>query len=804
MPEEKAHTPAMKVTNAADLASEHDPAPVGMPKLLDAEEAPKIAQDLGLTLEEYEMVCTCQGRVPSLTELTIYSLMWSEHCGYKHSKNELKKFPTEGDCVMQGPGENAGVIGLGEGWALSFKAESHNHPSAIEPYQGAATGVGGIVRDIFAMGARPVASLNSLRFGSLEKPRQRYLLDGAVAGIGGYGNCLGVPTVGGEIYFDDCYEGNCLIDVMCLGLMRVEDLQTGAGAGVGNHLVLFGSTTGRDGIGGASTLASQEFDEAAENKRPAVQVGDPFEEKLLVEVCLELLHRGLFVALGDLGAAGISSAASEMASSGGVGLDIEVDRVPQREPEMTPAEIMASESQERMLAVVTPENLAEVQATCARWGVLCTVIGEVTDTKRFVIRQHGEIVADIPAAKLADDAPRYSPAYERPDYLDELQGFDPASLEHPAAREGLERAFLELMAEPNIASKRWIYEQYDYQVQDDTAVLPGEADAAVLRVGMPGRGPVSSIGVAVSTDCNSRYCHVDPREGAKIALIEGARNVACTGATPAAITNCLNFGNPDKPEVFYVFREAVEGLAEACREMGTPVTGGNVSLYNESFGQAIWPTPMVGMVGTMPDYRVHATMGFEHEGDIIVLLGETADELGASQYLATCHGVSAGRPPKVDFELERGVEAATIRLIREGYAKSAHDCSEGGLAVALAECCIAGGHGCMVTLDDELSPVASLFSETQSRVILTVSPDDADVVADILDEAGIPYDGIGRVRGHSVTVLDESGTIYLDVPVERAADLFDHSIERLLAGEAGTSLADGVAENDPADDGAAL
>lgn len=783
------------------MTDTQSPAPVGTPELLDAEEAPRIAQELGLTLDEYQMVCDCQGRVPSLCELTIYSLMWSEHCGYKHSKNELKKFPTKGDCVLQGPGENAGVISLGDGWALSFKAESHNHPSAIEPYQGAATGVGGIVRDIFAMGARPVASLNSLRFGTLDKPRQRYLLDGAVAGIGGYGNCLGVPTVGGEIYFDECYEGNCLIDVLCLGLMREEDLQTGAGAGVGNHLVLFGSTTGRDGIGGASTLASQEFDEAAENKRPAVQVGDPFEEKLLVEVCLDLLHRNLFVALGDLGAAGLSSAASEMASSGGVGLDIEVTKVPQREPGMTPSEIMASESQERMLAVVTPENLAEVKATCAKWGVLCTVIGEVTDTKRFVIRERGEIVADIPAAKLADDAPRYSPAYERPAYLDELTQADLSGLDHPSDQAGLEAALKALLGSPNIASKRWIYEQYDYQVQDGTALLPGDGDAAVLRVGAPGRGRVSSLGVAVTTDCNSRYCHLNPREGAKVALAEAARNVACVGATPTAITNCLNFGNPDKPEVFYVFREAVEGLAEACREMGTPVTGGNVSLYNESFGQAIWPTPMVGMVGTMPDYRVRATMGFAHEGDIIVLLGETADELGGSQYLATCHDLTAGEPPHVDFAKERLVEKAALRLIREGYAKSAHDCSEGGLAVALAECAIKGGLGCTVMLDDDLAPVASLFSETQSRVIVTVSPDDAEAVADILDELGVAYTGIGRVATNALTIRDEVERVLVDVPLAELADIYDHAIERLL--EAGLGE-DAPAEEDVTDEAPVL
>ena len=547
------------------------------PETLSPELAPQLAEQLGLNLDEYEKIVGVQGRVPTLTELYIYSLMWSEHCSYKHSKKALRLFPTTGKYVLQGPGENAGVIGIGDGWAVAFKMESHNHPSAIEPYQGAATGVGGIIRDIFTMGARPIASLDSLRFGPLTEPRQRYLFEGSVAGIGGYGNCLGVPTIGGEVYFDEAYAGNCLINAMSMGLMREEELTLAVAAGPGNLIVLIGSTTGRDGIGGASTLASQEFDEKAEDKRPSVQVGDPFEEKLLIEACLELLKADLLVGLGDLGAAGLTSSASEMASRGGVGLDIEVTKVPQREDGMKPFEIMVSESQERMLAVVEPEKLAAVTGVCDKWGLRSTVIGTVTDTGRFVIRENGTVVGDMPAATLAHDAPEYDPEMTRPAYLDAVQGADLHDLAHPTGVDALTAMLERLLTSPNICSRRWIWEQYDHQVMLDTVVLPG-GDAAVLRVKGTDRA------IAATSDCNGRYCYLDPYTGAQIAFAEAARNLACVGARPAAITDCLNFGNPEKPEVYWTFYEAVRGLSDACCAFEVPVISGNVSFYNESFG----------------------------------------------------------------------------------------------------------------------------------------------------------------------------------------------------------------------------
>lgn len=749
-------------------------------ELLDEALAPQVAQDLGLTLEEYEKVVEVQGRVPSLTELYIYSLMWSEHCSYKHSKNELKNFTTEGPYVLQGPGENAGVISVGDGWAVAFKMESHNHPSAIEPLQGAATGVGGIMRDIFTMGARPVASLDSLRFGTLDKPRQRYLLDGAVAGIGSYGNCLGIPTIGGEVYFEEAYEGNCLINAMGVGLMREEDLTRAVGSGPGNHVVLMGSTTGRDGIGGASTLASQEFDEAAENKRPAVQVGDPFEEKLLIEVCLELLKRGKFVALGDLGAAGLTSSASEMASRGGVGIDIDVTKVPQREPAMKPFEIMVSESQERMLAVVTPENLPDVQECCDRWGVRCSVIGKITDTGRFVVHEGDVLVADMPAAKLADDAPRYTPAYERPAYLDELAAFDPNTLALSDKAAALEDDLRALLASPNLCSRRWIYEQYDHQVQSNTAVLPG-GDAAVLRIGDPGRGEVTNRGIAVTTDCNGRYCYLNPRRGAAIALAEAARNVVATGADPAAITDCLNFGNPEKPEVYYTFRECVHGLADACRELGVPVISGNVSFYNESFGQAIYPTPSIGLVGVIEDLSQVTTVGFKNEGDLIFMVGETANELGASEYLKVKFDKVAGPVPALDIELERDTQKAVLVAVREGLLSSCHDVSEGGAAIALAECCMQGKQGATVALDDpDLPPAAALFAESQSRFIVSLPADKVEAFEELLTTQGVPYAALGVVGGDSL-VIDAGADKPVALSVAEMERIFEEALPTIMA-----------------------
>lgn len=741
-----------------------------MPEMLDAELAPKLAVELGLKLEEYEKIVEILGRRPSVTELYMYSLMWSEHCSYKHSRKALKMFPTTGEHVLQGPGENAGVIGVGDGWAVAFKMESHNHPSAIEPYQGAATGVGGIIRDIFTMGARPIASLDSLRFGTLDKARQRYLFEGAVAGIGGYGNCLGVPTVGGEVYFEEAYEGNCLINAMSIGLMREENLTRATASGVGNLILLIGSTTGRDGIGGASTLASQEFDEKAEDKRPSVQVGDPFEEKLLIEACLELLDAKLLVALGDLGAAGLTSSASEMASRGGVGLDIDVTKVPQREDAMKAFEIMVSESQERMLAVVEPEKLEASQAVCTKWGLRSTVIGTVTDTGHFVVREGETIVADMPASTLADDAPIYDPAMERPAYLDDVQSFDPRVIMLPEDDE-LGDVLLKLLASPNICSRRWIWEQYDHQVMLNTVVLPG-SDAAVIRIKGTDRA------IAVSTDCNGRYCYLDPYLGAQIAFVEAARNVACAGGRPAAITDCLNFGNPEKPEVFWTFYESVKGLSDACKAFGVPVISGNVSFYNESFGQPIYPTPTVGLVGLLQDVSKHTTAGFKDEGDAIILLGDTRNELGGSELLKLIDGSVGGMPPSVDLWREQQVCEAVIGCIEMGVVKSAHDCSEGGLGVTLAECCLAGDIGATVVLDGRMRGAVKLFSESQGRVVVTTTVDDATVVTLMADRLRIPYEVIGQVGGSSLSIKD-----MLDVPVAEMRAAFEPTLERLVHGE---------------------
>jgi len=736
--------------------------------------APKLAVELGLKLAEYEHVVEILGRTPTVTELYMYSLMWSEHCSYKHSRKALRMFPNDGPHVLQGPGENAGVISVGDGWAVAFKMESHNHPSAIEPYQGAATGVGGIIRDIFTMGARPIASLDSLRFGTLDKPRQRYLFEGAVAGIGGYGNCLGVPTVGGEVYFEEAYEGNCLINAMAIGLMREEQLTRAVAAGPGNLVLLIGSTTGRDGIGGASTLASQEFDEKAEDKRPSVQVGDPFEEKLLIEACLELLGAKLLVALGDLGAAGLTSSASEMASRGGVGLDIDVTKVPQREEAMKPFEIMVSESQERMLAIVTPENLAAAEAVCDKWGLRSTVIGTVTETGRFVVREGDLVVGDMPAATLAHDAPIYDPAMTRPAYLDEVQAFDPATLEHPATPEALRETLLQVLASPNICSRHWIWEQYDHQVMLNTVVLPG-SDAAVLRIGDTGRGEVTTRGIAVSSDCNGRYCYLDPYVGAQIAFAEAARNVACAGGEPAAITDCLNFGNPEKPEVFWTFHECVRGLADACRAFGVPVISGNVSFYNESFGQPIYPTPTVGLVGLIDDISRYGTLDFKAAGDVIVLIGETADELGGSEYLKVVHGLVAGRPPALGLELEAAVQRVVREAVRKGIAASAHDCSEGGLAVAFAESCIAGDIGADVHLPDDLPLCSALFSETQSRIVVTCAEAGVEALLALCDREQVPYAVIGTVGGDALAIEGVAG-----VAVGALRETYETALPRLL------------------------
>ncbi len=727
----------------------------------------ELYEELGLTADEYRDIVRLLGREPNRVELGMYSLMWSEHCSYKSSKMVLSQLPTRASYVLQGPGENAGVIDIGGGLAVAFKMESHNHPSAVEPYQGAATGIGGIVRDIFTMGARPIACLDPLRFGDPSKPRTRYLLGGVVAGIAGYGNCLGIPTVGGDIYFDPCYDENPLVNVMCVGIMPKDKLIRGVATGVGNAVVLIGNRTGRDGIGGASILASQEFDETSQEKRPSVQVGDPFTEKLLIEACLELLDQGLLVGLQDLGAAGLSCACSETAARGGVGMRVWLERVPLRE-EMEPFEIMISESQERMLAIVEPSKLERVMEICGKWDLNAVVIGEVIEGDRLEVYWHGEKVADVPATTLAQ-GPVYDRPSERPRYLDEVRVLDLSTLEHP---DDPGEVLLRLAGSPNLCDRRWVYEQYDHMVQLNTVVYPG-SDAAVLRV----KG--TSKALAVSCDGNSRYVYLDPYLGTQIAVAESARNVVASGGVPMALTNCLNFGSPERPDIFWQFRESVRGLADAARFLELPVVSGNVSFYNESFGKAIYPTPIVGMVGLIGNLAHRRTMGFPGEGLLVVLLGETGEDLGGSEYLRVIHGKVAGSPPRLDLDLEKRVQTTCIEAIRRGIVRSAHDCSEGGAGVALLECCCAGGVGASLRVETELPPHVWLFSETQSRFVVTVAEEDLDPLRALAESRKVPFSVLGRTGGGSLVVNE-----WLDLPLADMRRAREEALERILAGEA--------------------
>ncbi|HLB12517.1 MAG TPA: phosphoribosylformylglycinamidine synthase subunit PurL, partial [Dehalococcoidia bacterium] len=640
--------------------------------------------EVALTREEYHLIVEKLGREPTRVELGMFGAMWSEHCGYKSSKPLLALFPTKGPRVVTGAGEeNAGAVDIGDGLAVVFKMESHNHPSAIEPYQGAATGVGGIIRDIFTMGARPVALLDSLRFGPLDRERNRYLFSGVVGGIAGYGNCIGIPTVGGEVYFAGAYSSNPLVNVMCVGIAPIDALVKARASGPGNLLMLIGADTGRDGIHGA-TFASVELDERSEERRPAVQVGNPFLEKLLMEACLELVKTDYIVGMQDLGAAGLTCSSVECAAKGGTGVVVDVARVSRRETGMNPYEVMLSESQERMLVIVRKGYEDEVKSLLDRYDLHSDIVGEVTEDGLVVIRDGEEVVARAPASTIAEN-PVYHRESRRPAYLDELQAMDLAGLPEPA---DYGRVLLKLLASPNIASKEYVYRQYDHQVLTNTLVVPGAGDAAVLRV----KG--TSKAIALTTDGNSRYCYLDPYAGGAIAVAEAARNLVCTGAQPLAITNCLNFGNPEKPEIFYGMEQCVKGMADACQVLDTPVVSGNVSLYNETEGEPIYPTPVVGMVGLLDDADRRCTASFKEEGDMVVLLsaGDADSGLGGSEYLWLEHGLIAGRP-SIDLEAEKRVQGYCIKAIRSRIIKSAHDCSEGGLAVALAECSILGGVG---------------------------------------------------------------------------------------------------------------
>jgi phosphoribosylformylglycinamidine synthase len=740
---------------------------------------PALVAEHGLTPDEYKRLLDLLGREPTFTELGIVSALWNEHCSYKHSKLVLRTLPTKAPYVLQGPGENAGVISIGDRLAVAFKIESHNHPSAVEPYQGAATGVGGILRDVFTMGARPIAMLNSLRFGSLDKPRVRYLFGGVVKGIGDYGNCVGIPTVAGDVMFDPSYEGNPLVNAMCVGLLREEQLIRARAEGVGNPIIAVGARTGRDGIHGAS-FASEDLTEASESKRPRVQVGDPFTEKLLLEASLELIASGHIVAIQDMGAAGLTSSSAEMAARGDVGVVIDTAKVPVREEGMTPYEILLSESQERMLVVAKRGHEDAVKEILERWDLNAAVIGEVIAEPVYRVMEGDRVVAEFPGSRLVTDCPVYDPPAREDPGMAALRARDVHQVPELAAEADPAWTLERLLASPTIASKEWVYRQYDSTVRTGTVIGPGRADAAVIRI----RGTDRAI--ALKTDCNGRYVYLEPRTGGRIAVAEAARNVACTGARPMAITNCLNFGNPTRPEVFYQFREAVAGMGEACSALGTPVTGGNVSFYNENPEGAVYPTPVVGMVGLVESLS-HITIGtFRHDGDAIVLLGEPTDELGGSEYLAHIHGIVAGAPPKCDLDRERALIEAILEAIRSGHVRSAHDCSEGGLALAIAECAI-GDRTRMVGAEIDLQPYAHLpvrallFGEAQGRIVVS-TPEPARVL-EIAERHGVPAARIGTVRVDSERLTFVLGDRTVHASLRRLGEAYHNTIPAIMGVE---------------------
>jgi len=738
-----------------------------------AEAEPKVTLDLarglGLTPPEYDRIIERLGREPSYTELGLFSALWSEHCAYKHSRVFLRRLPTSAPHLLQGPGENAGAVDIGDGWAVVFKIESHNHPSFIEPFQGAATGVGGILRDIFTMGARPIAILDSLRFGDPADPRTRHLVNGVVSGISWYGNCFGCPTVGGEIAFAPEYAGNPLVNVMCVGLVRANGIFRAKAEGVGNPVFYVGNKTGRDGIHGA-TMASATFDEESEAKRPTVQVGDPFTEKLLLEACLEVMQTGAVVGIQDMGAAGLACCTSEMPARSGTGMDVEISRVPQRETRMTPYEILLSESQERMLLVAERGREDEVRRVFAKWELDAVEIGRVTKDGRLTVRRHGEIVAEVPVDALAD-GPRYEKPTAPPAWLADLQAFDPLSLPEPG---DYGDALVSLCASPTIASKEWAFRQYDQQVGVNTLVLPG-SDAAVLRI----KGTRRAI--AVSTDGNGRQVLLDPRRGAAMAVCEAARNVACSGGRPLGVTDCMNFGSPERPEILWQFAEAIEGIAEACRALEVPVVGGNVSFYNETLGQAVLPTPVIGVVGVLDDAGRLATQSFKAPGHRIALLGPDAVSLGGSEYLWALHGRLAGRLAALDLEMERRVQSAVRSAVGAGLVTAAHDCAEGGVAVALAEGAVTGAAriGCDVSVPAGTRADLALFGEGPSRVLVTVEPAHEREFEALMAESAIPWRFIGVTGGDHVVI--RAGARTVDVPADRLAHAWRSGFERHMA-----------------------
>ncbi|MEV6109764.1 phosphoribosylformylglycinamidine synthase subunit PurL [Streptomyces sp. NPDC051940] len=728
--------------------------------------------ELGLKENEYLQIREILGRRPTGAELAMYSVMWSEHCSYKSSKVHLKQFGEKApanDAMLVGIGEQAGVVDVGQGYAVTFKVESHNHPSYVEPYQGAATGIGGIVRDIIAMGARPVAVMDPLRFGAADHPDTKRVLPGVVAGIGGYGNCLGLPNIGGEVVFDACYQGNPLVNALCVGVMKHEDIHLAKASGVGNKVVLYGARTGGDGIGGASILASETFDSSKPSKRPAVQVGDPFQEKLLIECTLEAFREKLVVGIQDLGAAGLSCATSELASNGTGGMRVELDDVPLRDSTLSPEEILMSESQERMCAVVEPGKVEAFLAICEKWDVIATVIGEVTDGDRLEIFWHGEQIVDVPPRTVAHDGPVYERPMARPSWLDELQSDDANKLARPADGDELRAQVLRLVGSPNQADKSWITAQYDKYVLGNT-VLAQPEDSGMIRIDAD-----TNLGVAISTDGNGRYAKLDPYAGAQLALAESYRNVAATGAKPLAVTDCLNFPSPEDPAGMWQFAEACRGLADACLELGTPVTGGNVSLYNQTGDAAIHPTPVVGVLGVIDDVTRRTPMAFSQEGQLLYLLGDTREELGGSAWSQVVHDHLGGVPPKVDLDRERLLGEILISASRDGMIDAAHDLSDGGLVQAVVESCLKGGHGARLVVPDGLDPFVFLFSESQGRAVVAVPRSEELRFTDMCGARGLPATRIGVIDGAEVELQGQ-----FTIPLAELRETWEATIPALF------------------------
>ncbi|GIV17593.1 MAG: phosphoribosylformylglycinamidine synthase subunit PurL [Armatimonadota bacterium] len=740
----------------------------------------KVYREMGLNDQEYERILQLLGREPTYTELGMFAVMWSEHCGYKYSRPILRRFREYRKAVESGGLENAGVVDIGDGWGIVMKVESHNHPSAVEPFQGAATGVGGILRDIFTMGARPIAILDSLRFGPLDDARNRYLFTHVVGGISWYGNCVGVPTVAGEVYFNRCYSGNPLVNAMAVGIVRLDKIARARAEGVGNPVLYVGSSTGRDGIHGA-TFASEELSEDSEAKRPNVQMGDPFAEKLLIEATLEALATGDIVGIQDMGAAGLTCSTSETAFKGGTGMEIDVLKVPRREEGMTPYEVMLSESQERMLCIVKKGREEAVASIFRKWGLNAVVIGHVTDDGILRVKEGEQIAAEFPAAFLTDACPTYTLKAEEPATIARLREFDPLQIPEP---DDYNRVLLGLLASPSIASKRWVYEQYDHMVQTQTVYLPG-GDAAVLRL----RG-TGSKGIALKIDGNGRYCYLDPFVGGMHTVAECARNISCTGAKPLAVTDCLNFANPERPEIFWQFERAVDGIATACEVLETPVISGNVSFYNETPDGAVFPTPTIGMVGLLEDVSLHCKAGFQQAGDRVVLLipdgwRDPLQGLGGSEYLAVVHDIEAGAPPALDIEAEKRLQACVREAVAQRLLHSAHDCSDGGLAVAVAECCMMGELGAQIALDTDERTDAALFGETASRIVVSLPAANLARLQEVAKAYRISAVELGVVTSERALRIDVHGSTRIDLPLDALVDAYEGAIPRLLRAEGG-------------------